>query len=324
VGAEKGHDPHPHAVKFARQPTAPATATGKSTHKPVGADNTPGRAVAQLALTVGSTSRNGTIPMNVLPDRAFLPVGTPADTIDPPLPMDNGVPSSQPRDVDGASAEKTTPSPTTKTANSAPKPLGAYWQATVGNKSVFNSLGTKEGVTSPLPPTPMPDSDWEIGDGSGLKGEYYRGRKFDQFVFSRADPNINYDWVKMPDASPSPLIPAYSDYSIRWTGRIAAKYSETYKFYAAADDGVRVWINHKLIIDDWTRHPAEEFENTFDFKAGVQYLIKVEYLETGGGGASVQLYWQSPSQPKEYIPEDAFFYPLPSDEEAMKKDEIHS
>jgi hypothetical protein len=52
----------------------------------------------------------------------------------------------------------------------------------------------------------------------------------------------------------------------------------------------------------------------------VQYLIKVEYLEIDAGGASVRVYWQSPSQAKEYIPVDAFFYPLPTDEEELKKD----
>ena len=160
----------------------------------------------------------------------------------------------------------------------------------------------------------------EVGDGSGLKGDYFLGRRFDQFQFTKADANINFKFDQMPDGSPSPKIPRGSDYTVRWTGKIAAKYSETYTFYATADDGVRVWINHKLIIDDWSLHPVTEFSHKFTFKAGEQYPIKVEYLESAGGLASVQLYWSSPSQPKVYIPEDAFFYPLPSDEEELKRD----
>jgi hypothetical protein len=99
-----------------------------------------------------------------------------------------------------------------------------------------------------------------------------------------------------------------------------APYSETYTFYAAVDDGVRVWINHKLVLDGWSAHSLTQFSNQFTFRAGEQYLFKCEYLEIDGGGASVYLYWESPHTPKEFIPEDAFFYPLPSDEAALKQD----
>jgi hypothetical protein len=183
-----------------------------------------------------------------------------------------------------------------------------------------NSQGIKDGSEQPLPATPLPDSNSLIGDGSGLKGEYYEGTQFDQYEFSRADPNVAYDWMMFPTQSPGPKIAAFSDYTARWTGRIVAPYSETYTFYAAVDDGVRVWINHRLVIDEWAAHGLTQFSNTFTFRAGEQYLFKCEYLEIDGGGASVYLYWKSPHTPKEYVPEDAFFYPLPTDEDALKAD----
>ena len=336
MGTATGKDPTPHPVKtnlLTRaagktatrvSPAAPPTPISralpprKATPTPVGmAKKTDAKPIAP-ALSIGSTSARGTVAFVVL-NRPHLALGTVADTIDPPLPPAKGLTRSR------TLALKQEPVRALAAAQSplstAPMPLTESVQKTPPIvRQVKNSQGIKEGTEQPLPPTPLPDSDMEIGDGSGLKGDYYQGRRFDQFQFTKADPNINFVFTDLPARSPSPKIPSGSDYTVRWTGKIAAKYSETYTLYATVDDGVRVWINHKLLLDDWTLHGATEFSNRFTFKAGEQYPIKVEYLESAGGAALVRLYWSSPSQAKQYIPEDAFFYPLPSDEEDLKKD----
>lgn len=336
MGTETGKDPTPHPVKTniltratgrtatrvspATQPTptSRAQAARKATPAPVGmAKKTDSKPIAP-ALTVGSTSARGTVPVVVLA-RPHLALGTVADTIDPPLPPAKGTPRSHTLSLKQEPVQALAAAQTPPPAAPAP-PTESVKKTPPIVRQVKNSEGIKEGTEQPLPPTPLPDSDMEIGDGSGLKGDYYQGRRFDQFQFTRADPNINFVFTDLPDRSPSPKIPSGSDYTVRWTGKIAAKYSETYTLYTTVDDGVRVWINHKLIIDDWTLHGATEFSNRFTFKAGEQYAVKVEYLESAGGAALVRLYWSSPSQPKQYIPEDAFFYPLPSDEEDLKKD----
>ena len=336
MGTETGKDPTPHPVKTnvltratgktatrvspvtLPTPTSRAQAAHKAILAPVGmAKKTDAKPIAP-ALTVGSTSARGTIAVVVLA-RPHLALGTVADTIDPPLPPAKGTLRARTlalkqEPVRALSAAQTpppvAPAPPTESVKKTPPIV----------RQVKNSQGIKEGTEQPLPPTPLPDSDMEIGDGSGLKGDYYQGRRFDQFQFTKSDPNINFVFTDLPDRSPSPKIPSGSDYTIRWTGKIAAKYSETYTLYATADDGVRVWISHRLIIDDWSLHGATEFSNKFTFKAGEQYPVKVEYLESAGGAALVRFYWSSPSQPKQYVPEDAFFYPLPSDEEDLKKD----
>ncbi|HEY0073394.1 MAG TPA: PA14 domain-containing protein, partial [Abditibacteriaceae bacterium] len=183
-----------------------------------------------------------------------------------------------------------------------------------------NSQGVKDGSKSPLPPTPLPDSDAEIGDGSGLKGEYYLGRNFDQYVFTRADPNIEFFWGA--DASPSPRLPVGADWTVRWTGKIEPRYSENYTFYAAADDGVRLWIDHKLIIDNWTLHPMLEYSGQIKLQAGKQYSIRVEFFEGAGPPAAVWLYWESASQKKEFVPQEQLFYPLAGDDAELDKDEL--
>ncbi len=183
-----------------------------------------------------------------------------------------------------------------------------------------NSSGVKDGSKTPLPPSPLPDSDAEIGDGSGLKGEYYLGRNFDQYVFTRADPNIEFFWGA--DASPSPRLPVGADWTVRWTGKIEPKFSENYTFFAAADDGVRVWVDHKLIIDNWTLHPMLEYSGQIKLEAGKQYSIRVEFFEGAGPPAAVWLYWESASQKKEFVPQEQFFYPLAGDDAELDKDEL--
>ena len=299
-------------------PTGRAMKPRKRIASPIGMAKRLARKALPPVLTVGSTSARGTVLLPVF-ERPHLATGTVSDTIDPPIPPAKGTPKSRtlaPRQ-EAAKEQKVaeTPPPT-----ESAKPTETVKKTPVVVRQAKNSQGVRNGSEQPLPPTPLPDSDMEVGDGSGLKGKYYLGRSFDQYMFTRADPNINFDFTAMPDGSPNPKIPVGSDYTIRWTGKIAAKYSQTYTFYATADDGVRVWINHKLIIDGWGAHSALQFRNTFAFTAGEQYPIKVEYLETAGGSASVQLYWSSASQPKAFIPEDAFFYPLPSDEADLEQD----
>ena len=336
MGTETGKDPTPHPVKtnlltratgktaaLVRPltevtPTRRALPPRKAVPLPVGMLPKSDAKPVPPALTIGSTSQRGTVPMMVLP-RPHLALGIVADVIDPPLPPAHGTPRARTLALHREALRPRTAALTPPPDESTP-PTESVKKTPPLVRRVKNSQGIKEGTEQPLPPTPLPDSDMEIGDGSGLKGDYYQGRRFDQFQFTKADPNVNFVFTDMPGNSPSPKIAAGSDYTIRWTGKIAAKYSETYTFYATVDDGVRVWVNHKLIIDDWTLHAAMEFSNRFTFKAGEQYPIKVEYLESAGGAALIHLYWSSPSQPKEFIPEDAFFYPLPSDEEDLKRD----
>jgi hypothetical protein len=186
-------------------------------------------------------------------------------------------------------------------------------------KKASNSRGVKEGSMNPLPPTPLPDSDAELGDGSGLKGEYYLGRDFEQYEFTRADKNLDLFWGG--ESSPSPKLPIGADWSCRWTGKIMPRYSETYTIFATADDGVRVWIDHKLIIDGWGLHGVLEYSADVKFEANKQYKVRVDYFESGGPPAAIGLYWESPSQKKEFVPQDRLFYPLAGSKRELEKDE---
>jgi hypothetical protein len=133
---------------------------------------------------------------------------------------------------------------------------------------------------------------------TGLKGEYFDGIDLMNLKLVRVDPVVDFDW-----GEGSPGGPIGKDrFSVRWTGYAQPGHSETYTFFTVTDDGVRLWVNEQLLIDDWNDHEPVENSGTIELVAGQEYAIRLEFYESTGG-AMVQLLWSSPSQPKEVIPQ---------------------
>ncbi|MGI0483956.1 PA14 domain-containing protein [Pantanalinema rosaneae CENA516] len=141
----------------------------------------------------------------------------------------------------------------------------------------------------------------------GLQGSYYVGRNFNQLQATRVDASVDFDWAQ---GSPTSTI-GQDDFSVRWTGTIQPQYSETYTFYTNADDGVRLWVNGQLLIDNWTDHAVTENSGAITLAAAQSYDIKLEYYERSGD-AICQLLWSSDSQIKEIIP-STYLSPTGSD-----------
>lgn len=171
----------------------------------------------------------------------------------------------------------------------------------IGTENIDYQTATASGISPPpaplaanlsLPPT----------TGNGLLAQYYEGLDLTNLRAVRIDPSINFNWN---DGSPAPSLPP-DLFSVRWTGQVQPQHSETYTFYTYSDDGVRLWVNGQLLIDNWTNHaPTEDF-GTITLNAGQRYDIRMEYYEFNGGATS-QLLWSSPSQSKEIIPENYLF-----------------
>jgi len=144
--------------------------------------------------------------------------------------------------------------------------------------------------------------------GGGVRGDYYQGTDLKTLVLSRTDPEINFAWMD-PDA-PDPAV-GDNDFSIRWTGEIEAGYTETYTFYPKTDDGVRLWIDGKLLVDSWEAVPLYPIEHTatIDLLAGNTYTLVMEYFEDTDN-AIAELRWTSASTPKQIVPQAALSLPV--------------
>jgi outer membrane protein OmpA-like peptidoglycan-associated protein len=125
----------------------------------------------------------------------------------------------------------------------------------------------------------------------GLKGDYYTGVNFDRKVFSRIDPNLNFNWR---GRTPGPGIDRQF-YSVRWTGQLHAPTSGMYRFTVEVDDGVRVWVGNKKIIDAWNLHDNITFTGSVMLEAGKTYDLRVDYFNDILEG-EIKLYWVKPEE----------------------------
>ena len=110
---------------------------------------------------------------------------------------------------------------------------------------------------------------------NGLSGVYFNDIRLTDKAFERQDPSINFDWK---EGSPGSGVNRDS-FSVRWTGSIVPRYSETYTLTTASDDGVRLWINGKRLISNWTHHSLEENNGTIRLEARKFYALKLEYYD---------------------------------------------
>lgn len=129
--------------------------------------------------------------------------------------------------------------------------------------------------------------------------------------YHRIDPQIDFNWVRN---SPAPGI-SEDHFKVVWTGYLKTPTTEDYHFSAIADDGIRLYIDNQLIIDQWEQMPEEERsaakvtkdkKNTFKLKKNIWYPVRVEYHEELLE-ASVSLYWESKSMERQIIGTEYFY-----------------
>ena len=141
---------------------------------------------------------------------------------------------------------------------------------------------TPTGVATATPlvtSTPAASTNW--------RGEYFNNQDLSgNPSLIRQDPQINFDWG---GGSPAPEIQSDS-FSVRWT-RTASFSSATYTFNAFSDDGIRVWLNDHLIIDQWHETTNQTYTAVRTVTTG-NHLLRVEYYENQGD-ASVRVSFES-------------------------------
>jgi gliding motility-associated-like protein len=154
------------------------------------------------------------------------------------------------------------------------------------------------------------------GQGKGLLGHYYNndGPGFNftaPLTTKRIDPLIQFYWGS---GSPIPGVVNGDRFSIRWTGKIVPKVTGNYKFYLQGDDGVRLKVNGKSLINDWRPSGGDIRESNapLSLTAGKKYDIIIEYYEDGGG-ALINFSWEAPGLPKEIVPTN-YLYPVLCDD----------
>jgi ferric-dicitrate binding protein FerR (iron transport regulator) len=144
--------------------------------------------------------------------------------------------------------------------------------------------------------------------GSGLLGSYFDGDGFRRLALVRIDPVVDFDWQ---DRGADPAVEREL-FSVRWTGEIEPRYDEVYRFSIPSDDGARLWIDGRLVVDDWHIQSANyqrPASGVITLAAHRRVPIRLDYFEHEHL-AAVRLEWESRSQPREVVPQ-ACLYPNP-------------
>lgn len=165
---------------------------------------------------------------------------------------------------------------------------------------------------------------------AGLKGEYFSGPNFEKKVLTRTDAQVDFNWNW---ESPGPGVPR-EYFSARWTGKLYAPTSGTYRFSATVDDGVRVWVGGKKVIDEWRKQDDSRFVGEISLNGKQLYDLRIEYYNDWKGSV-ISVFWESPedrrllsfaSTPRQLIPAKYLFsrpvQPLASSPAVAKREPV--
>ncbi len=164
-------------------------------------------------------------------------------------------------------------------------------EAAIASQVGFGYFGPQANLRAPVDP-PLPAALFTTPDGRpGLTGEYFAGKGFETLKATRTDPQVDFNWGKQPPLDGL----GNENYSVRWTGRLTVPESGDYRFSAYADDGVRLWLDGRLLVDRWTVQPAVTVRaaEPLRLEAGKPVDLRLEFFQEGGEG-EVRLGWDKP------------------------------
>lgn len=126
----------------------------------------------------------------------------------------------------------------------------------------------------------------------GLKAEYFNNKDLSGTpVETKIDKIVDFSWVQTPNI----VGIGQDNFSVRWTGIVKPIKTGSYKFAVKGDDGYRLYIDNKIVIDYWSDHGPIEKNTLIRLEANKEYDIKLEYYE-GAGDASITFAWFEPKE----------------------------
>jgi beta-glucosidase len=114
-------------------------------------------------------------------------------------------------------------------------------------------------------------------------------------TLKRAETQVDFDWGQ---ASPGAGLPV-DKFSVRYSGSFVAPKSGEISLGCRGDDGYRLKVNGKTVIENWSDHAAETRLARMKVEEGKSYPFELEYYENEGG-AALTLGWRVD---KDYVAE---------------------
>jgi len=123
---------------------------------------------------------------------------------------------------------------------------------------------------------------------AGLRGEYFDNAALSgKPVLVRVDPQVRFQWTLF---SPDPGKLPFDFYSVRWTGRLKAPMTGKFRIGIDGNDGYRLYLDGRLLIDDWGKRTRRILTAEVDLIEAREYDLRLEYSEPEGS-AFFNLVW---------------------------------
>ncbi len=117
--------------------------------------------------------------------------------------------------------------------------------------------------------------------GQGFTGVFYSDEDLQHEVARHTVASLNFNWR---GKSPVPGVPG-DHWSGRWTAIFTPPETGDYTFIARSDDGVRLYVDGKRVIDDWVVQATTERTAKVKLTDGKPVEVMVEYFQHEGGSS---------------------------------------
>jgi beta-glucosidase len=206
---------------------------------------------------------DGLLPLKTAPKRIAV-IGPNADSVDALVGNYNGTPSKPVTVLAGLKARFPQAEITFVEGSG---PVGSPMKRTPDTIFCVDAACRERGVKT------------EVHDGLSLEG---------QAIEAKTEKNVQVSWGR-PERKDRAT-------SIRWSGYIVPTETGVHRFRLAADNGYRLYVEGKLILDAWgNAAPTAAQEGVVDLQAGKPYAFAVEAIQKGDRGDQ-RLNWSLPSE----------------------------
>ena len=150
----------------------------------------------------------------------------------------------------------------------------------------------------PSSPTTVAARDLRTADGKpGLDVQYFQGENFETPGGRAVDQTIDHTWPDPPLAELPPGLTSLSHFSARWQGDIIAPEDGEYEIGLRGNDGMRMFLGGKAVIDKWNRSATRTRTVRYNLKKGEKLPVRLEFFHPEGGRV-FQFVWRMPSELK--------------------------
>lgn len=146
------------------------------------------------------------------------------------------------------------------------------------------------------PPATIPSEALQTPDGKpGIAVEYFKGTNFESSAGKTVDPKVDYTWPGPPLTDWPVGLTSGEKFSGRWEGVITVPESGEYEIGVEGDDGFRLWLDGKLVVEDWQARPRLYKGAPRTLAKGQKVPVKIEYFQ-GTRDRMLRLAWRTPGE----------------------------